>query len=177
MPPSCRRPHTPRVVGLASFALLTLACTPPSVVNPERATGGNGSAAAGSNGSSGGGGVPGTVIKLPDAAAGADTASPACAEEAYKAEAVPVDLMLLVDASGSMASAVSGANMSKWTVAQGALSSFVRDGRSAGLGVGLQFFPEFVRAMKKSCVSDVDCTAVPNDRCVGMGFCVDSMGR
>ena len=88
---------------------------------------------------------------LPDAAALPDaTALPGptapgnsqCAEEAFRARYAPVDLMLLVDSSLSMASPA-GVNTTKWALTYEALLAFVRDPKSAGFGVGLQFFPTF----------------------------------
>jgi hypothetical protein len=66
---------------------------------------------------------------------------------------VPLDLLLLVDTSGSMNDAV--ATRTKWLLAGDALSAFVQDPRSAGLGIGLQFFP--VEAPPRTCNSDADC--------------------
>jgi len=82
----------------------------------------------------------------------------ACAGERHKADLVPLDLMLLVDASGSMES---GTNLgiSRWESAQFALASFIRDPASAGLGVGLQFFP-YIPAVQKPCSTDQDCADV-----------------
>ena len=63
----------------------------------------------------------------------------ACASETHEAQQVPLDLVLLVDTSGSMYE-LAGAQ-TKWLLAQNALRMFLRDPRSAGLGIGLQFFP------------------------------------
>jgi hypothetical protein len=82
----------------------------------------------------------------------------ACAGERHKADIVPVDLMLLMDSSGSMDS---GVNLSstRWENAQLAVSAFIRDPASAGLGVGLQFFP-YVPALQKPCNTDQDCADI-----------------
>src|SRR5579859_3686132 len=61
-------------------------------------------------------------------------AAPLCAEDVEAAERVPLDLVLLIDRSASMQGL-------KWEMLTKALTSFVGDPRSAGLGVGLQFFP------------------------------------
>jgi hypothetical protein len=75
-----------------------------------------------------------------------------CAEEAYMAERVPLDLLLLVDRSMSMQQA------NKWDLSRAALTSFVSDPRSAGLGVGLQFFP--LGTIDTPCNTDPDCGRV-----------------
>jgi hypothetical protein len=82
----------------------------------------------------------------------------ACAGERHKADLVPLDLLLLVDASGSMDSGVNLAT-TRWESAQLALASFIRDPASAGLGVGLQFFP-YMPAIEKACSTDQDCADI-----------------
>ncbi|HEY0712980.1 MAG TPA: hypothetical protein VGF45_09925, partial [Polyangia bacterium] len=143
-----RSPHNP---GRAAVALLLAGlvwvvptCSPAPLVDAERPREGAGGAAGGGPppGANAGGSGGVAPITRPDAAppGAAETSGPACAEETHEAKAVPVDLLLLVDRSGSMADRVEQGGVSKWTVAQGALTKFVRDTRSAGLGVGLQFF-------------------------------------
>ena len=79
------------------------------------------------------------------AEAGADRAAgelgESCAFQSFAAQRLPLDLVILVDASGSMAEPVAGTGRSKWQMAQEALTAFVRDPGSAGLGLGLQVFP------------------------------------
>jgi hypothetical protein len=64
-----------------------------------------------------------------------------CATESAMAMRVPVDIVLLVDISSSMANIVAGGTLSKWEIARDALSQFLRDPQTAGLNIGLQFFP------------------------------------
>jgi hypothetical protein len=64
-----------------------------------------------------------------------------CVSESHEATRLPVDLLLLLDVSSSMADPVAGGTESKWQIIQAALVAFLRDTRSAGLQVGLQFFP------------------------------------
>jgi hypothetical protein len=179
-----------RTAGLAGLVVLVTAvagCSTPTVISPERSPangGGPGSGVPGAGGSPGSGAVgngnaggPGGGsnggITLPDAAAPNPDTPPAapmaCAEEAHKAEAVPLDLLLLVDTSGSMDTRVGMA--SKWELAQGALTSFVRDQRSAGLGIGLQYFPN-----PKQCQAAADCGLSLVSRCQGRTRCVDANG-
>jgi hypothetical protein len=82
-----------------------------------------------------------------------------CAGERHKADIVPVDLLLLMDTSASMDSGVSVAGGTRWENAQLAISAFIRDPASAGLGVGLQFFP-YIPSVEKPCTTDQDCADV-----------------
>jgi hypothetical protein len=76
-----------------------------------------------------------------------------CAEEAIKGEPVPLDLMMVLDASGSMNIKVG--NRTRWQLVSEALGSFMRDPRSEGLGVGFQTFPYTIH--EKACASDAEC--------------------
>jgi hypothetical protein len=164
---------------LAVALALAASCDPARVSSPGNAGtsgGGSGASGGGGPGSGGPGGGGGSGFVLPDAAAGgamdAAASNQRCAEEAHQAEIVPVDLMLLLDASGSMTESAGMGN--KWDAAQSALSAFVRDPRSAGLGAGLQFYPG---GRERSCMTDMDCGAMstgnfycrPRQACIGPG--------
>jgi hypothetical protein len=145
-------------------------------VNPERGNaGGAGSGTAGTGSGSPGAGGSGGGFSVPEPTARPappDAAPVQCAAEAHKAEIVPLDLMLLVDTSGSM-TGLAGMR-SKWETAQSALRSFVSDPKSAGLGVGLQFFPS-----ARTCMTDKDCvpTSTTTDRyCTGKQVCAGPGG-
>ncbi len=127
-----------------------LACGKPVVEPAVPGAAGTGPGGAMSPGGGAGAAPGGPSFGLPDPAdAGASDGGagavvpPApgeqCAEDVQKANLVPVDLLLLLDASGSMAEKV-GAR-TRWELARDALAAFVKDGRSAGLGVGVQLFP------------------------------------
>src|SRR5262245_24659039 len=83
-----------------------------------------------SAGSGGRDGAPGFGFDPTDAGA-AERSGPggaggqSCAYQSFAAERLPLDLVVLVDASGSMADPVAGAGQTKWQMAQEALSSFV----------------------------------------------------
>jgi hypothetical protein len=68
-----------------------------------------------------------------DAALGADAA---CAATANEAAEIPVSMFIMFDKSGSMK------DNNKWANTTGALASFFSDPASAGLRVGLRFFPD-----------------------------------
>ena len=164
-----------RVLG-ASLMLVVLsgtACQSPEVSGQAprapgqgNSPGGNGGPGASGGGAGAGAGNSPTVV-LPDAGAApaAPPSSPTdrCAEDSHQAEQIPVDLLLLVDTSGSMN--FLGGNRSKWSRAMEGLSGFLKDPRSGGLGVGLQFFP--VLAPDKECTRETECTTGPlfGERC------------
>src|SRR5262245_30046841 len=89
----------------------------------------NPSNAAGDEGTFGGAGTfsgDGSVVD-PDAFT-------ACASDTQQASQLPLDLYLMIDTSNSMAALVT-ASMTKWTAVKAALTSFVQDPASAGIGV------------------------------------------
>jgi hypothetical protein len=156
---------------------LAAGCDPAQVTatgNGGTGVGGAGIAGGPGGGASGGGGGGGSSFVLPDAGGGVDVpaTNQTCGEEAHRAEIVPLDLMLLIDASGSMTESAGMGD--KWQAAQSALSAFVRDPRSAGLGAGLQFYPG---GRERSCMNDMDCGATGagnfycrlRQACVGAG--------
>jgi hypothetical protein len=94
----------------------------------------------------------GFTFSVPDGGASKPPPSmpPTCAASSAAAMAIPLDVFLLVDTSGSMAEEFSG--QSKWQAERAALESFLGDPGSAGLGAGLQFFP-----LQRACTADADC--------------------
>jgi hypothetical protein len=155
-------------------------CQPSTVVSSTAAAGANGAGLAGAPGGSAPAGGGGDTFVLPDAAADvhAPVSTETCAEEVHRAEIVPLDLMLLVDSSASMSDSA-GAG-SKWQAAQNALTAFVKDPRSVGLGVGLQFYPG---GRERTCTTDADCGAMgagtfycrPRQACVGAGGLIGAL--
>jgi hypothetical protein len=101
------------------------------------------------------------------AIAPASDGGPTCAEQAYMAAPVPADLLLLVDNSSSMRwpSPV----RHRYRMVNDALSAFIRDPRSAGLGLGIQFFPR----PGPLCDGDADCHGSSRS-CVRPGICGQS---
>lgn len=94
-------------------------------------TGGGGAGGAGGSGASGtGGGLADTglddVVNV-DAEAG-------CGQAQYKAKSTPLHLYIMMDKSSSMFGF-------KWDAAKAGLIAFVKDPESAGVYVGLKFFP------------------------------------
>jgi hypothetical protein len=83
-----------------------------------------------------------------------------CAAQAFTPEKVPVDIHILFDSSLSMA--LPAGDRSKWDRAVAAMNTFLTDPKSAGLGVGLTFFPNRTATNVNTCRLDYYTTpAVP----------------
>src|SRR3954454_1098471 len=140
---------------LSIVLLATCACGSPRI----QPTAGKGPAA----GSGSGGQDAGFTISYPDATplpppmpGKIPDDSTTCAGETHQATMVPLDLLFLLDISGSMEE--SAGTQSKWVALRQAVLSFVKDGKSAGLGVGMETFPP----PAKICGGDADCGAQQN---------------
>ncbi len=114
----------------------------------------------GQAGPDGGAGPGAPTLELPDGGAGDASLAPRppisgqqCVEEVVTGEMVPLDLQLVLDASGSMDVVIGG--QTRWQLVAGALGMFLQDPRSSGLGVGLQTFPFTIA--QKPCTTDADC--------------------
>ncbi|WP_437954838.1 hypothetical protein WME76_25105 [Sorangium sp. So ce119] len=81
-----------------------------------------------------------------------------CAGETSTAELVPLDLYIMLDASGSMDENISR-NVTKWDAVTQALEAFFTDPQSAGLGVGLQYFPLRDPGVPETCTASSQCGA------------------
>ncbi len=80
----------------------------------------------------------------------------ACADHVSTAQPIPLDMYMMLDISSSMLDPTA-ANTSKWAAVKTALESFLQDKSSAGLGVGLQYFPLDKLNAPTSCGSNADC--------------------
>jgi hypothetical protein len=164
----------PLALAAATWSLVA-ACNPPVTPTASGGSGGRGSATGGQGGGSARPGSGGAGMSWPDGGMNPSnlpptvpgSENPACAATVVKGEQVPVDLLVLLDNSTSMLGMAG--NQTKWSIAQQALAAFVKDPRSAGLGVGLQFFPH--PPPTKACRMDTDCPAVPRASCVDVEFC------
>ncbi len=90
-----------------------------------------------------------------------DTGSPApsfvgCAVHTDKATPASLDLYFMLDTSASMDDLVA-AGQSKWASYVSAMNAFVNDPASAGIGVGLQYFPLVASGVPASCTSSAQC--------------------
>jgi len=171
------------LLTLVSVASLGGACSSDTSKPPPRgltthASGGMGAnATVGSGGSGATGGT--TLVTLTGgsngvgASAGSGTAATAgetpCQSQDFAATRVPLDLYVMLDSSESMTETTG--NTTKWDAVGKAITSFVNDPSSAGIGIGLQFFPLRNPDAPLECRSDADCTGfgVCNQR-----FCQDA---
>jgi hypothetical protein len=95
---------------------------------------------------------PGTTFEV---GSGTDAAPlpTTCAEEIQPARPA-LDLLLLIDRSGSMSVNVKGTQSPKWRLVRDGLTGFVKQADIAGMGMGVQFFP----LQPLACGKDADCT-------------------
>jgi hypothetical protein len=155
---------TLRLIG--GLALLTavssVACS--ATNGPNGFTTGSGGTNAGAGGSTKSGG-PGTGgdeglfdAGLPPDGSIDDAGS--CAAESKKAEQLPLDMYIMLDQSGSMTDAVAGGG-DKWGAVTGAFKTFVNQPGTAGIGIGIQYFPLDASGggCSPTCATDADCGA------------------
>jgi hypothetical protein len=96
-----------------------------------------------------------------------DDPGPSCQGETRKAEAVGLDIFVMLDSSGSMldvlpaaAAADPGAPpTTKWDAVRTSLEAFLQAPETAGIGVGLQYFPQSNDGVPASCESNEECGA------------------
>ena len=82
-----------------------------------------------------------------------------CAGETYEGELIPLDLFIMLDISGSMTE-LTAAGTQKWVETRQALTAFLNDPQSAGLGVGIQFFPQAAAGVPQNCTNHQQCGPV-----------------
>jgi len=71
---------------------------------------------------------------------GGDATIEACNGVSVEAEAVPVDVFVIMDRSQSMGMAVKGSNMTRWDALHAAMESFAQNPEAANIRAGLGFF-------------------------------------
>ncbi len=79
-----------------------------------------------------------------------------CGGEVQPAELIPLDLYIMLDASGSMSREVSG-TWTKWDAVKQALGEFVGDASIDRLNLGLQFFPFMRPGVPETCATTAQC--------------------
>jgi hypothetical protein len=119
-------------------------------------TGAKGSGRAGSSDATGpilglSGGEPATNNS------GGGSAVGDCAGNLIEAQRIPLDIYVMLDVSGSMLQETADAMTTKWQAVSSALTDFVSDPTSDGIGVGLQVFPIPNKAAPAACTTDTQC--------------------
>jgi len=76
-----------------------------------------------------------------------------CAGETIQGELIPLDMYVMFDTSYSMIDP----DPTKWPAVTQALTSFLRDPGSSGLGVGIQYFPLQTPGVPEQCTANADC--------------------
>jgi len=159
------------LAGLVSFAF---SCAEAESQGEPSGTGGasigSGSGGKGTGGSvSSDGGVVGplgdssVIISLdgaPVGSVGDGSFGDACAAQFYEAKRLPLDMYIMLDSSDSMTEKLADNVTTKWDAVKRALTTFVMDGGSAGLGVGLQYFPIVQTSVPNGCLADLACGAL-----------------
>lgn len=79
-----------------------------------------------------------------------------CLAQVRQGEGLPLDMYVLLDKSSSMTEATSS-GATKWNAVRDALRSFFQDPGSAGIGVGLQYFPIRKPGVPLACTSHAEC--------------------
>lgn len=87
---------------------------------------------------------------------GSLSADAECATSTERATPTAVDVYFIIDSSGSMNDLLAP-QQSKWSATVSALTAFVEDPASSGLGAGIQYFPTQLSGVPASCSSDQDC--------------------
>jgi hypothetical protein len=140
---------------------VTSACGSSSSNGPQGAAGaGSGATGGGGNGTGAGpdlGNVDGGDGNDGDVG-GAGSDPDTCAADLVEAERIPLDMYVMLDVSGSMLEPTEGdAAVTKWQAVSSALTDFVSDDASAGIGVGLQLFPILQEQAPAACMNDQGC--------------------
>jgi hypothetical protein len=112
-------------------------------------SGGTGTAGTAGSGTSGSSGVDASF----DLGGGDMRVDGVCSSTMTAAEPVPLDLYVLMDASLSM-NETTTAGTTKWVDVRNAMKTFFESQSSAGLGVGLKFFPGVQSGAPATCMLD-----------------------
>lgn len=132
---------------------------------------GNGSGGSGAGNGSGGSGA-GSLFDASPNNDGSLNGDSACAASSQKGTQAPLDMFVMLDQSGSMS------DNNKWGSVVNALTQFVQDPSTAGIGIGLQYFALSPGggSCPSTCVTNADCAGCgPGNTCF-IGTCLPGGG-
>ena len=133
--------------GLLVGALAVVGCSATDDGGGAKASKGRSNNPGGGGAAGGaGGGLPEDIDDPGGDQGGVDEEN-ACAAEKRTGELVPLDIFMMLDRSGSMSG-------SRWSAVKSALSTFMSSPESAGMGIGLSYYP---LPTPEFCVTDADC--------------------
>jgi len=153
-----------KLVTLVAVGVLALVVGSACGSNPDSGFEEGSSGGASSSGTSGtgtsGGASGGLGTSSSSGTSGTTGGLGACGATTQTAQQLPVDLLVMLDASGSMMekTGANGTGPTKWASVKTALNGFFADPKSAGLGVGLQIFPIEHPGTPATCSSNAQCT-------------------
>ncbi|MCB9588885.1 MAG: VWA domain-containing protein [Polyangiaceae bacterium] len=163
------RPLLGALVSMCAVGVVA-ACSASSGNGNQVSGGTGGSAASGGTGGGGSGGVAGSGNTgnfggsggLIDGGnnggtGGFDPDADTCAGEVTQGERKPLDMYVMFDMSGSMG-AEAAPGVTKWDAVRPALQGFLTAPESAGIGVGIQYFPLLAAGSAWSCTSNSQCS-------------------
>jgi hypothetical protein len=162
---------TPRQVGRLAivavsgifFGALGCAGTNQKPTQTGDAAAGSGGTAVATGGHDGGGGVdvasPFDILVNDGRVIGTDAlGDAACATATQRAQQAPLDIYIMMDSSGSMDDYIAtGSTTTKWQAVHDAIVAFLNDPQSAGLGVGIQYFPLEQPGVPDTCETNNTC--------------------
>lgn len=118
------------------------------------------------NSSGGSSSSSGNVIGTDSGPVIVDAGDQTCAAEVQNAKQIPLDLIVMLDTSGSMGVEVSP-KLTKYRAVKEAFVGFLNDPKSDNLGFGLQFFPNAPATANAVCTTKANCPA--NQQCMRKG--------
>jgi hypothetical protein len=141
--------------GGALICITAGACTATSGTTSSGGPGGSGAVTSTASTSTGNGGGFTSAT-----GGGAGGSGGGCVGTSIKAEPSPLDIFVMLDQSGSMLQDA-GNSLSRWKTIQSALTAFVKQPATSGIGMGLQFFglpqPSVPGCSAFPCSKDADC--------------------
>jgi hypothetical protein len=100
----------------------------------------------------------GSTVNIPSTGGRGGGTFEECAGDLVSGKLAPLDMFLMLDTSGSMLDSTE-AGEEKWTSVKEALVAFLSDQGSAGLGVGIQYFPLRKPNVPATCTANAQCGA------------------